>query len=90
MSSRAVRLSDVAIRERVEREVDERIAEFRAAEAAGRDVRLLAILGCGVYGSASDPREDQVRAGIEHWRAERERQRAVQAQIAALEERQKP
>ncbi len=73
----------------VEADVDERIACHEKLLRENPDRAGLASL-CGllVYGGADDPREEQIKSGMEHYRHERERQRTVLAAIKELREAQ--
>lgn len=69
----------------VEKTVDERIAEYeRVARERPDRAGLLAIIGSLVYGAADEPRERQVRHGLEYFERERKRQKELQARIASL------
>ena len=75
--------TDEEIRALVEKRVDERIAEWQAAPAHAREMR--AMFGAWTYGSASDPRDKQIQAGVESITRERQRELEIQAQIEAVE-----
>jgi hypothetical protein len=69
----------------VERDVDQRIAEYQHALSESPDrAGFIALFGCLPYGTADSPRADQIRSGMEYFRRERQRQREVKARIAAL------
>lgn len=65
----------------VVRGVDERIAEYAAAE--GQTRALVALSGILVFDSVEAPRDEQIEAGMEYYREQRERQRKI---IAAVDE----
>lgn len=69
----------------VERDVDQRIAEYQQALSESPDrAGFIALFGCLPYGTADSPRADQIRRGMEYFRRERQRQRELKARIAAL------
>jgi hypothetical protein len=65
----------------VVRAVDERIADYAAAEGQAR--ALVAFSGSLVFDSVEAPRDEQIEAGMRYYREQRERQRRV---IAAIDE----
>lgn len=73
-------LSDEEIQEAVTGTVDRRITKYRETpDGKGREVANL--LGAGIYGLASSPRTEQIAQGVQFYQAERERQRAIAAEI---------
>lgn len=69
----------------VNKNVDERIAEYeRVARERPDRAGFLAIIGSLVYGAADEPRETQIRHGLEYFQRERKRQRELHARIASL------
>jgi hypothetical protein len=73
----------------VEADVDERIARHEELLRENPDRAGFASLsGLFVYGGADDPREEQIKSGMEHYRRERGRQRTAQKTIKELREAQ--
>jgi hypothetical protein len=69
----------------VERDVDQRIADYQQALSESRDrAGFVALFGCLPYGTADSPRDDQIHRGMEYFQRERQRQLEVKARIAAL------
>lgn len=69
----------------VERDVDQRIADYKQALSESPDrAGFVALFGCLPYGTADSPREDQIRSGMEYFQRERQRQLEVKARITAL------
>jgi len=65
--------------------VDERIAKYQEALREHPDrVGLISFIGGMVYGSAKQPREEQIESGMEFYRKERQRQQELQTAIAKL------
>lgn len=79
--------SDEDLRARVEKEVDERIAEYDAAK--GEDKGWLSFMGSAVYGGADQLRDEQIEQGMGYFTKEREVQRKVLADAERLSERYK-
>jgi hypothetical protein len=73
--------SDEELRRTVERQVDARIAEYERAKGDSRQEALVSLFGALVFGGADEPREEQVRRGLEYYTGERERQRQVVARM---------
>jgi hypothetical protein len=65
----------------VVRAVDERIADYAAAQGQART--LVTLSGILVYGSAETSRDEQIEAGMRYYLAKRDHQRRV---IAAVDE----
>jgi hypothetical protein len=61
--------------------VDERIAEYERAKGNPGREALVGLFGALVFGGADEPREEQVRHGLEYFIRERERQRQVLARM---------
>lgn len=78
--------SDDELLSRVQSEVEERIAEYQRVvrERPGR-AGLFAILGSLIYGTADEPRDQQIRHGMEYFQRERKRQQELHARIASLQ-----
>lgn len=77
--------SDAELLARVESEVDERIAQYEKVARKRPDrADFFAIVGSVVYGTADEPRDDQIRHGMEYFQRERTRQKELQARITAL------
>ncbi|HEX8998788.1 MAG TPA: hypothetical protein VGB07_02745 [Blastocatellia bacterium] len=73
----------------VEADVDERIARYEELLRENADrAGFASLCGLFVYGGADDPREEQIKSGMEHHRRERERQRTTLAAIKELREAQ--
>jgi hypothetical protein len=72
---------DEELRRTVEREVDERVAEYERVKGDSRREALVSLCGSLVFGGADEPREEQVRQGLEYYARERERQRQVVARM---------
>jgi hypothetical protein len=69
----------------VEQEVDERIREYHQhLEGAGRSDRMLMPSVCLGFGSAADPREQQLEAGREYFRELRDQQTQRKRRIEQL------
>lgn len=74
----------------VEADVDDRIARHEELLRKNPDrAGLASLCGLFVYGGADDPRQEQIKSGMEHYRRERERQRTVQAAITQLRKAQR-
>src|SRR5438874_9471962 len=71
--------SDAEISQHVEGEVDERIKRYAETDQNGR--RLFRVLGSMVYGSADEPREKQIAAGIDYFNRRRKHQRQISSAI---------
>lgn len=72
---------DAEIRSHVEREVDERIEKALAG--------TYWIFGSFIYGAADQPREEQVRRGMKHYRQVRDRHSRIAQAIQAMEAEQR-
>lgn len=76
-------MDDEALRQHVIDEVDMRIKEW---EESGRS-EFVAMFGCGLFGLASDPRDQQIRIGFDALAKVRESERETLARIRALKEK---
>jgi len=78
-----INISDADLIAKVTSLVDERIAEYESVRSSNREgavgIRLKDSL---VFGTADDDREDQIARGLQYYKIERERQRAVITRIA--------
>lgn len=78
-----VNASDADLINKVTGLVEERVAQYTSVRSSSReraeDLRLQDSL---IFGVADDPREDQIQRGIQHYKVERERQRAIVARMA--------
>ena len=69
----------------VEKEVDERIANYQKTLRETPDrAGLYSVFGAFTYGGADEPREQQIARGMEHFQSERQRQRELHAAIEKL------
>ena len=73
--------SDEEITGRVEKEVGERIASLLEARKKGGSNRFIRPSEWLVYGKANETREVQIAEGIEFYRRERKRQRAIKLKM---------
>ncbi|MBO0862272.1 MAG: hypothetical protein J2P21_28005 [Chloracidobacterium sp.] len=74
----------------IEADVDERIGEYQEALHTNPDLsNWLKFLGCLTYGGADEPREEQIKRGMDYYRGERQRQREVHEAIIKLREEQR-
>lgn len=76
-----VESSDEELRQMVESRVDERIAEYERARGDSRQEALISLCGSLVFGSADEPREEQIRRGLAYYTRDRERQRQIVARM---------
>lgn len=77
--------SDGDLLARVQKEVDERMAEYqRVARERPDHADFLAIVGSLVYGTADQPRDKQIRHGMNYFQLERKRQTELEARITSL------
>jgi hypothetical protein len=78
-----VNVEDADLISQVMSRVDERMANYERARSASREkVEELRLKDSLIFGVADDPREDQVARGIQSYKVERERQRAIVARMA--------
>lgn len=80
--------TDAEIRQHVEREVDERLEKYKKADD-GRG-GLIRLLGSLVYGTADEPRETQIEAGIQYFSRLREHQQQIRQAIEELKRTHQP
>jgi hypothetical protein len=76
--------TDAEIRQYVEQEVDERLEEYEQANE--RSKALVSLCGSLAFGTADQPRDQQIAAGIEHYTKVREHQRQIKDVIAELDQ----
>jgi hypothetical protein len=69
----------------VEQEVDERIKRYQEANENAKG--LVRMFGSLAYGSADEPREQQVAEGLAHFTELRDHQRQIKEAIVELEEK---
>jgi hypothetical protein len=74
----------------IETDVNERRAQYQAAAREGQpDATILKISGALQYGSADDPRQEQIARGVEYFTAQRQHQREIRTAIEALRAKQR-
>lgn len=73
-------LSDEEIKQKVEKEVDDRIKEFENSNNSP----LINLLGSFTYGLAEDPREQQIESGIKSLKGLRARQKALLEELKKI------
>lgn len=71
--------TDAEIRLYVEQEIDERLKRYE--EADERSKRLVSLSGSLAFGTADQPRDQQIAAGIEYFTKVREHQRQIKQAI---------
>lgn len=76
--------TDAEIRQYVDQEVDERLERYE--KATERSKGLVLLFGSLAYGTADQPREQQIAAGVEYYTKIREHQRQIKEAIAELEQ----
>lgn len=76
-------MDDAALLDHVTQEVDERIQEWEAAGKSG----LSAIFGAAVYGTADEPRDEQIAHGMEYLSRTRAEEREIMGRLRAIRER---
>jgi hypothetical protein len=76
-------LSDAKLQQRVEREVDERIAKWREAKKRG-EKSVWRWVGALAFGDADDSRAKQIKKGLAYYRQQRKWEREVKEAIAKL------
>lgn len=76
--------TDAEIRRYVEQEVDERLKRF--VEAGQRSKGLVSLAGSLAFGTADQPRDQQIAAGIEYFTKVRQHQRQIKQAIEELEQ----
>lgn len=78
-----INAADADLIHQVTSRVDERIAEYERVRSSNREkAEELRLKDSLIFGVADDPREDQVARGIQSYKVERERQRAIVARMA--------
>jgi hypothetical protein len=76
--------TDAEIRRYVEQEVDERLERY---EKVGQKSKgLVSLSGALVFGTADQPRDRQIAAGVEYFAKVREHQRQIRQAIEELEQ----
>jgi hypothetical protein len=74
----------------VESQVDERIAQYQEDIRTNPKVAgWIRLSGSLLYGGADEPREEQIKSGMDYLRRERQRQREVHEAIIKLREAQR-
>jgi hypothetical protein len=76
--------TDAEIRRYVEQEVDERFKQYEKASPKSKG--LISLSGALVYGTADQPRDQQIAAGVEHFTKVREHHRQISQAIEELEQ----
>jgi len=76
--------TDAEIRRYVEQEVDERLKLYE--EADERSKGLVSLSGSLAFGTADQPRDQQIAAGVEYFTKVREHQRQIKQAIEELEQ----
>jgi len=76
--------TDTEIRQYVEQEVDERVKLYEKADE--RSKGLVSLSGSLVFGTADQPRDQQIVAGVEYFTKVREHQRQIKQAIEELEQ----
>jgi hypothetical protein len=79
--------TDAELAQFVEQEVEERLRRYQ--EASENAKGFMSLCGALVYGSADEPREQQIARGRAHFTNMRAHQRQIQAAIAELEQQNK-
>lgn len=78
-----VNSSDADLIRAVTSRVDERITEYEGVRSSSREkAETLRLKESLIFGVADDPREEQVARGLQSYKVERERQRAIVARMA--------
>src|SRR5688572_14057104 len=76
-------MTDAEIREYVEQEVDARLKRYVAASERAKD--LVSLSDSLAFGTADQPREQQIAAGVEYFTKVREHQRQIRHAIEELQ-----
>jgi hypothetical protein len=77
-----VNASDSDLIKKVTSRVEQRAAEYEGARASDREAaEMIRHRDSLVFGTADEPREDQVARGVHSYKVERERQRAIVARM---------
>lgn len=78
-----VNASDAELIEMVTLKVDERVREYARARSSGPEkADTVRFKNSIMFGAADSPHEEQVERGIQYYKLERERQRAIVARMA--------
>jgi hypothetical protein len=75
--------TDAEIRLYVEQEVDKRLKRYE--QAGERSKGIVSLSGPLVFGTANEPRDQQIAAGVEYFTKVREHQRQIKQAIEELE-----
>ncbi len=76
--------TDAELRQYVEQEVDDRLKRYR--EAGEKAKGLVSLSGSLAFGTAEQPREHQIAAGIEYFTKVREHQQQIKRAIEELQQ----
>ncbi len=76
--------TDTEIRLYVEQEVDERLKLYEGAD--GRSKGLVSLSGSLAFGTADQPRDQQITTGVEYFTKVREHQRQIKQAIEELDQ----
>lgn len=76
-------LTDADILDKVTKEVNERVEEYKKA-GDERERSILNILGSLVFGLASSPRHEQIELGVKYYKFERNRQQEIKKKVEQL------
>jgi hypothetical protein len=78
-----VNASDAELIELVTLKVDERVSEYQRSLSSGAEkADMVRFKNSIMFGTADEPPEEQVERGIQYYKLERERQRAIVARMA--------
>lgn len=78
-----INASDAELIELVTMKVDERVSEYQRAQSSSTEkADTVRFKNSIMFGAADTPREEQVERGIQYYKLERERQRAIVARMA--------
>lgn len=84
-----VHKTDEELQVMVEQEVDKRIAKYQEAlRERPKSAGWISLAGSLVYGSANDPREQQLESALAYYIRERRHQQEVQAAVLELRKEQ--
>ncbi len=74
--------TDAELKAQVTKDVDERLVKYKAAkDKQGRS--LVSLFGFGLYGGANEPRAQQIKNGLSHYRKERKALREIRKKMQA-------
>jgi hypothetical protein len=79
--------TEAELEQYVEQAVEERMRRYQ--EASKNAKGLVSLFGALAYGSADEPREQQIARGLEHFTNLRAHQRQIKAAIVELEQQNK-